>query len=131
VQADSEPQVASGMVLRDSRGLILAHVGYMGGGIIDFNNLFTFSGIGVAWTPDVSQLFEVTIDLDAKTVSLAVDGVPIPSCQNLAYMDAAAVDLARMSFSVGLTTPQAFALDDLSICAVPRDVDVVPVTRPK
>jgi len=128
VQANSGENIFGAMVFRDSGALILAAVEYRENGIIDFSELFTGTGIGVTWTPDVSQLFEVTIDLDAKTVSLSIDGVPVASCQNLNYKEAAAIDLARMNFEVGYTTPQAFALDNLMICAATQEDDHIPGT---
>jgi len=105
------------MVFRDSGGLILAEVEYYYERIY-FNDL---SDIDVTYERGVSQLFMVTIDLDARTVSLSVDGVAVGSCQNLNFANPAASDLAQMNFEVHGSGPQGFALDALSICAVPQE----------
>jgi hypothetical protein len=118
------------MVFRDSSALILAAVEYRENGEIDFNDLFTGSGIGVNYTFDVSQYFELVIDLDTKTTSLSIDGVPVALCQNMNYYQAAASDLAHMNFEVGYTTYQAFALDDMKIEGTEIDatIDIEPDT---
>ena len=130
VQSGSWPSIFGPMIFRDSSNLILAGVAYRENGEIDFNDLFTGSGIGVTYTPDVSQYFELTIDLDVKVTSLSIDGVPVALCQNTNYYEAGASDLAHMNFEVGYTTEQAFALDDMKIGAaiVEATVDIDPNT---
>jgi hypothetical protein len=130
VQQGNYSNVFGPMVFRDSSSLILAAVAYRENGIIDFNDLFPSTGIGVPYTQDVSQFFELTIDLDAQLTSLSIDGFPIPMCQNMAYYQPSAVDLAHMNFEVGYTTHQAYALDDLKIWSdvVDATVDINPNT---
>ena len=130
VQQGNFTSVFGPMVFRDSSDLILAAVEYRENGIIDFNDLFTTSGIGVPYTRGISQFFELTIDLDAKTTSLTIDGFPIPLCQNMPYYEAGAADLAQMNFEVGYTTYQAYALDDMKIWSdvVDATIDINPNT---
>ena len=116
VQKGSGPNIFATMNFRDSSGLVLAGVEYRESGVIDFNSLFTGAGIGVAWAEEVSQLFEVLIDLNKKTASLSIDGTPVASCQNINFGQPAASNLAHMNFEVGYTTGQAFALDNMTIC---------------
>ena len=130
VQSGSGPSIFGPMVFRDSSSLILAAVAYREDGKIDFNDLFAGSGIGVSYTPDISQFFELTIDLDSKTTSLSIDGVPVALCQNMNYYEAGAADLAHMNFEVGYTTYQAYALDDMRIWSDVADatIDINPNT---
>jgi hypothetical protein len=130
VQQGNYSNMFAPMVIRDSSNLILAGVAYRENGIIDFNDLFTGSGIGVTYTQGVSQFFELTIDMDAKTTSLAMDGFPIPLCQNKNFYETGASDLAHMNFEVGYTTYQAYALDDLKIWSDVADssIDINPNT---
>ena len=116
VQKGSGPGILGSMVFRDSTALIVAAVIYRDNGIIDFNGLFAAAGIGVAWTEERSQLFELTINMDRRTTSLSINGNPVATCQNMAFLEPNAADLAGMSFEVGLTTAQAFGLDDMRIC---------------
>ena len=116
VQKGSGPNIFATMAFRDSSGRVLASVAYRESGVIDFNDLFPGAGIGVAYAEEVSQLFELLIDLDKMTTSLSIDGTPVASCQNMNFYEAAASDLARMNFEVGYTTGQAFALDNMAIC---------------
>lgn len=115
VQSGNWTYMFAPMVIRDSSNLILAAVAYREAGEIDFNDMFTGLGIGVTYTPGVSQYFELVIDMDAKTTSLSIDGVPVPLCQNMNFYETGASDLAHMNFEVGYTTAQAYALDDLKI----------------
>lgn len=130
VQSGSWPSIFGSMAFRDSSSLILAAVVYREDGKIDFNDLYMGSGIGVTYTPDVSQYFELTINLDTKTTSLSIDGIPVPLCQNMNYYETGASDLAQMNFEVGYTTEQAFALDDLMIRStrVTAEIDIDPDT---
>lgn len=130
VQSGSGPYIFGPMVFRDSSSLILAAVAYRENGTIDFNDQFMYSGIGVSWTPDVSQFFELTIDLDTKITSLSIDGTPVALCQNMNYYQANASDLAHMNFEVGYTTYQAYALDDMKITSdvIDATIDIDPDT---
>jgi hypothetical protein len=116
VQSEPDTFLFGPMVFRDSSGRILASVEYRGGGIIDFNSLFTESGIGVSWGQNQSLSFELEIDLDNHVTSLSIGGAPVASCQNVPFYEEAASDLAHMNFEVGTTTPQTYALDNLEIC---------------
>lgn len=116
VQKGSGPGILGSMVFRDSTALIVASVTYRDNGIIDFNGLFAAAGIGVAWTEERSQLFELTIDMGRRTTSLSIDGNPVAGCQNMDFLEPNAANLAGMGFEVGLTTAQAFALDNMKIC---------------
>ena len=130
VQQGNYSSMFAPMVIRDSSNLVLAAVAFRENGIIDFNDLFAGSGIGVSYNQGVSQLFELTIDLDIKTTSLSIDGVPVALCQNMNYYEAGAADLAHMNFEVGYTTYQAYALDDMKIWSDVADatIDINPNT---
>ncbi len=115
VQSGGGPSWFGPMVIRDSSSLIVAAVAFRGSGIIDFNDLYASSGIGVSYTTDVSQYFELTIDMDAKTTSLSIDGVPVAVAQNAPFYQSSASNIGQMNFEVGYTTAQAYALDDMKI----------------
>jgi len=105
------------MYVRGTDGSI-CWVAYRENGILDVNGDFMGSGIGVNWVADVAQYFELTIDMDAKTVSLSIDGSPVALVQNYPFSDHAGIasNIWRMSFQLGYTTEHAYAVDDMMIC---------------
>jgi len=104
--------------VRDSSGLVIAAVAYRPGGVLDFNDLYATSGIGVSWTPMKKQHFEFEIDLDAKTVNLKIDGTPVAVATGAPYYQSTAANINSLNFEVGYTTDQAYAVDNMVIyCA--------------
>ncbi len=106
------------MTFRDSSANIIAALEYRPSGILDFNDLFTATGIGVAWTADVAQNFELTVDLSAKATSLSIDGAPVATAQSMPFYQIAAANLNYMGLEIGCTTSQGYALDDMDIRAI-------------
>jgi hypothetical protein len=106
----------SSIVLRGTNTGILAALDYRPGGVLTFGSLTVGS-----WTQDVSQLFEVTIDLDSHVTSLSIDGIPVTAAQQLGFLSGNPQDVARIGMELGCvvgldgTLPQAYAWDDVSI----------------
>ena len=76
----------------------------------------TFNGTIAAgtWNRNVSQLFELTLDLINNTVSLSINGVPVAGVQGIAFVSSAS-DLATVSIEIVGNDVQTVGLDDLEI----------------
>jgi hypothetical protein len=69
------------------------------------------------YTIDVMQEFEMTLDMVAKTTSLSVDGIAIPSMQDLAQYQITGDGLQKFSVEFGGMDLIQFVVDDLEIMA--------------
>lgn len=105
------------VVIRGSGG-ILAAVEFRGDGNGDGAGEITLNSstndVG-DWTRLAAQTFELTIDLDSQTVSLAIDGVTV--ARGLAFVQAA-TSLAVIGVEVGLTVAQQFGWDNVQVVRV-------------
>lgn len=104
------------IVLRDSAGNILASLAYRPNNILDYNDQFPSTGIGVFWRRNTAQTFEIEVDLDRKTTLLRIDGRII--FESVPFYQTAASDLARISMELGTTSAQTLAWDDIEIIAI-------------
>jgi hypothetical protein len=101
-------------VPRSADGGIIAALMYRGNGVLEYQA----AGIlPVSYTPDVDQLFEIKIDLLAKTTSLSVDGAALAGFQNVPFVNSSPTvdNLARMGFEAGCIATQDFAVDDIIV----------------
>ncbi len=87
----------------------LASLSYVSpGNLLQYNT----TTLTETWAVGISQLFEITVDLDAKVTSLSIDGVP--SIQNEPFF-LPADDLERISIEMGGTQSQTLAWDNIEI----------------
>jgi len=68
-----------------------------------------------SWTQNVSQAFELTVDMDAKTTSLNINGSPVANAQNVPFVTAGVSTLDRVSVDLGTTGTQRFGWDDILV----------------
>ena len=109
----------NGIVLRDAASLIIASVEYRPGGALTYNSN-TLNASAGTWTRDVSQLFEITVDLNQKLTSLSIDGTPVASLQGVAFVQNAA-NIGQINMELGCVVseaPQTYAWDDIVISRV-------------
>lgn len=109
----------NGIVLRDAASLIIASVEYRPGGALTYNSN-TLNASAGTWTRDVSQLFEITADLNQKLTSLSIDGTPVASLQGVAFVQNAA-NIGQINMELGCVVsaaPQTYAWDDIVISRV-------------
>ena len=107
--------------VRSSDADILAGVGYQPGGtLVQFNG--EGSTVVGTWTANVSQLFELTIDLTAQTVSLRIDGESVVPGFPIGYVQSSATDLASLIMDFGGTGAYGVAWDDIEIAAAPPPI---------
>ena len=78
-------------------------------GVLNFNS--STNPIGT-WTQNVAQTFRLTVNMDAQTVSLSIDGVSLDGVQNVPFT---ATTLGAVSVEFGTTGTQRFAWDDISV----------------
>lgn len=106
-------------VLRDASTRVVCSVGIghgPDGRAIRFNNVVQ---AGLSWTPDVSQSFEVTVDLDEDLCSLTVNGAAVAGAQGVGFFESAATNLRSVELSHGGTFAQTSAWDNIVVAAVP------------
>jgi len=92
--------------LRGPTGQLMASLEYRGG-----NALTYFSDpTGIAYAPNVPQDFEITVDMDAQTTTLSIDGVVV-------IVDRAftSPSLKSVNFSPGGTDLYDFVVDDIEV----------------
>lgn len=109
----------NGIVLRDAAALIIASVEYRPGGALTYNSN-TLNAPAGTWARDVSQLFEITVDLNQKLTSLSIDGAPVVSLQGVAFVQNAA-NIGQINMELGCViseAPQTYAWDDIVVSRV-------------
>ena len=112
----SEKASCNNIVLNSLNGRILRSVSYGPNGQIHSQTNDSSYVVG-AWTRDVSQLFEVTIDLERRVTSLSIDGTPVSNSQNIPIVEPEAEDFARIGMGdcTGYVAEQSLAWDDITI----------------
>lgn len=111
--------VGGGFTVRDASSLIVAHVALSNDGDIDAQvNGSTFVDTGVDWTAGQHNDFRLRIDLDQSTVSLFIDG-QATTVQDAGFAQAGANGIARLDLTLGTTSDQLFAFDDVLVTPVP------------
>lgn len=126
VAQDDNPITFVACALRGSNGKVIASVEYQPHNALTWNAL-TGAGatLPVSYRQNRNNQFVLTVDLLAKTVSLAVDGVALAGFQNVPFAQDAG-DVARLGIEMGGTAPQTFAVDDLFAVALSRALDHAP-----
>jgi len=105
--------IPANIAILDSEGVPLGFLSYLIGNLLDFNGLSPQEGIGVRWTLDVAQDFEVIVDLDRRTLSLAIDGSAVSEFQDVAFANKTAGGLAEIS--AGVNVIQRMGVDDIEV----------------
>jgi len=110
------------IVLRDANFNIIASLEYRPNGLLSYSTPSTSpptapTSIGIGWVQNVSQLFEITVDLAEQVTSLRVNGVLVPGFESVPFVQSGASSVARIAFELGGTTAQSVAWDDISIYA--------------
>jgi hypothetical protein len=72
-----------------------------------------------SWQQNVSQRFEVTVDLNAHTTSLSINGNAVQAAQHQPYVNPAAANLARIAVVLNNNDIQTLGWDDISITRQP------------
>lgn len=111
--------VGGGFTVRDASALVLAHVALASSGDIDAQVNGLTVDTGVDWTAGQHNEFRLRIDLDQSTVSLFIDGQATSSVQNAGFFQAGANGIGRIDLTLGSTSDQLFAYDDVLVEPVP------------
>jgi hypothetical protein len=113
-------------VIRSSnneRIAVLSYKAQMQNSILTFtysvNGVLTTTQVGT-WDRDVSQLFEIIVDLDTKTVELRIDNVLVASG---GFISALATDLKQVAAEFTGIDAGVIAWDDVQIKRLPDAID--------
>src|SRR5207247_2332492 len=91
------------LIIRDANGLEVARLEYRNGGPSQSGpltyNANTASPVGT-WRRNISQLFEITVDLVAHTTSLSINGTPVSGAQNVAFVNTSASSIKTLSVEI-------------------------------
>ncbi|MGE5176162.1 MAG: Ig-like domain-containing protein [Hyphomicrobiales bacterium] len=127
VAQDDNPITFVACTLRGSNGNVIASVEYQPHNVLTWDALVgPGSTLPVTYRQNRNNQFTLTVDLLAKTVSLAVDGADVPGYQNVPFAQDAS-DVARLGIEEGGTSPQTMAVDDIWAVAFSRVPDHAPV----
>lgn len=119
------------LLVLDSRGRVLARFDYRVGPQSGSGSI-RFDGQDVAtWTQNVSQLFQITVDLTNRTASFGIvgpTGVLTPLVQDAPFPDATVspgtpFDLARLAWQLRGMGAQVIGIDDIEVVGVPAGND--------
>jgi hypothetical protein len=117
--ASSKPFGADMNVL-DGTGRILATFTYANGTAAGSGPVL-FNGAPVAnltWAQNVSARYEITVDLDKRTVGFGLQG-EAPRVSGASYLNGAAADLARAGWQFRSQNAQTIGTDDFEILRLP------------
>lgn len=93
---------------------LIATIAYLPGGQLNYGNSFSTANRVGTWTLGESQLFELTIDLDANVVKkLTIDGDSVTGGRP--FEQEAAASLGRIRIGGGGTSPNTLGWDDIEI----------------
>jgi hypothetical protein len=104
-------------ILRDADGDELCRLEYRSGGPAQTGPL-TFNGAGLvvgSWARNISQLFEITVDLVNNTASLSINGVPVTGAQAVPFVNAAATNIKTLSIEIVGNDVQTIGWDNIEI----------------
>lgn len=108
-----------GVAIRDGSGRIVGAVALRSGGDITAEVATgTQIDTGFDWTAGVSREFELIVDLVNGTVSLLIDGDDT-SITGAGFANASADGIGRIDLTLGGTSAQLFAFDDVLIEETP------------
>ncbi len=103
------------MSFGSSNSQILASLEYRAGGVHTVNG--SGNVISVGYQPNVSQFFDMELDLTTKTLNLSIDGQPVPEAQDLRFVQMGPDGLRSITTSFGMGDFYAVAIDDLHVLA--------------
>ena len=103
---------------------VLAAVEYRGAFKLTLNG--SGNELGVGYTADVPQQFEVVLNMESQTLSLSIDGTPRPEAQDVSFMQSNPTgEMDAVRFLFGLTDNYQAVVDDIEV--VGTDCGTVPV----
>jgi hypothetical protein len=98
------------VVARDTNLAVLGALEYRTMGVLSFNG--SGNPLDTEWNVYIAQFFEMTLDMQAQTVNLSIDGVPDPEAQSLPFYQPGS-SLRRLHISG--TGACALAIEDIEI----------------
>jgi hypothetical protein len=94
-------------------GGVVATVDYRRLGEITLNSQTNVVG---SWTRDVAQTFEMTIDMDKRTISLKINQIAVPGAQAVPFSSASGPAVFnRIFLGVGGSSAEVHAWDDIEV----------------
>lgn len=108
-------------ILRDLQGDELARLEYRSGGPaqtgpLTFNGTSLVAGLPAGtWARNISQLFEITVDLVNNTASLSVNGTPVPGAQGLSFVSSSATNINTISIEIIGNDVQTIGWENIEI----------------
>ena len=97
---------------------VVASLAYRPSGQLGYGTSSTTPEISAGtWAQNVAQSFQITVDLNAKTTSLSINGAPVAAAQSVPFYESQASSLAYIGFELGCTSAQTLAWDDVEIRA--------------
>ncbi len=99
---------------RGSSGALYGSISWRGTAIVFNAGGSNEANLPQGWAPDVSQLFEMKLDMTTDTFSLSLDGVAVPEVQNQSFRTPGDA-LVSFGISFGGRGPQTIVVDDLRI----------------
>lgn len=99
------------LAVRDPSQRLAAAVEYREAAALSCNG--SGNPLDVGWSANTSQLFEMTLDMTAETVSLSVDGVPQSGVQGLSFYQSGITMLEQ--FRVESAGGYELVIDDIEI----------------
>jgi len=109
-----EEQFASAFSLRSSSQQLLAAVGVTGSSLTAVYGSTSVTLAGQSSAVNRVIDYEINLNLEESTFSLAIDGAPVPEVQDVLALGA---DFARFEISYGGTGVQYVYIDDISVWA--------------
>jgi hypothetical protein len=101
------------VILQSSDGLEIARLSYS---TESSQQLLRYNGLVVAnWTQHVHQDFEITVNVDAKTTTLSINGSPVTGATNVPFVNLSATNLAKIAWIFGGIDAGIIAVDGVSI----------------
>jgi hypothetical protein len=96
------------IAVRDEDGRLIASLEYRDSSVLSFNG--SANRLAPNWFHNLSQLFEITADMNTQKVSLSIDGVPRPEAQDMDFYQSAT---GMEKFIITGTGSYSMVLDDL------------------
>lgn len=108
-------------IVRDADGDELFRLEYRSGSAAQTGPL-TFDGAGLvvgSWARNISQFFEITVDLVNNTASLSINGVPVSGAQAVPFVNPAATNIKTISVEIVGNDVQTIGWDSVEIRRLP------------
>jgi hypothetical protein len=101
------------MSFADANSRHLASVEYRAGGTHSVNS--HVNEVSAEYTPNVAEFFELELDIETKTLSLSIDGVPMTEVEGLEFISTFANGLKWIGTDFGMLDLYSVAIDDLHV----------------